>query len=638
MTSLNDKALKVSEEIERVHLGETRLLKQRRTGEYLALEKGDVDILRLFDGTKTVNEVFHAMLVSGERPKIREFYDLVYDAVEKGFLYGGEREPVSPSNRGQNWMIIATPFSALMLPLLLIIGGIVAVLNTDLPLVPAPIEWVTVLIAISVTLSLSNLLAAIGLRAFDRQVYHPGLRVDWIIPYFTLETRDAFMGGRNCEQVVALNQLAAPGFMALVGCMIGSVPLYVAGMISALIVSVPFGQSAAHQFLHAMCRQGHVVPQNADSFMQNNLLSQIFNWKKELKEENYFIVHSTYTILWLGGVFRFSSALLADQSNQIFNDPNGLVPLVMICFVVLFPIFYGLWLATRNFWRVAAPKLTAVESGVRAGAKDSWKPEESELVEFLETIVLFSEMSREELKKIADAMSYIPVKADTLVIREHDRGDLFFAVHSGEVEVLKEDDAGVSNPVAKLGAGDVFGEIALLEKRPRTSSIRTVTNCKLLALNRKDFDRLLVDTMGAQKIKQLVQVCSFLRRNQLFSGWPSRALIKIANEFTFEDCAAGAEIIEEGKQNEFFYLIYEGEFDVSKEGKQVAKLGPGDFCGEISLLRGAPANANVTAAQPTRALKLDKESFLDLVSQDFVMALALDREADRRDDETEGLE
>ena len=103
-------------------------------------------------------------------------------------------------------------------------------------------------------------------------------------------------------------------------------------------------------------------------------------------------------------------------------------------------------------------------------------------------------------------------------------------------------------------------------------------------------------------------------------------------------CAAGAEIIEEGKQNEFFYLIYEGEFDVSKEGKQVAKLGPGDFCGEISLLRGAPANANVTAAQPTRALKLDKESFLDLVSQDFVMALALDREADRRDDETEGLE
>ena len=45
----------------------------------------------------------------------------------------------------------------------------------------------------------------------------------------------------------------------------------------------------------------------------------------------------------------------------------------------------------------------------------------------------------------------------------------------------------------------------------------------------------------------------------------------------------------------------------------------------------------MAASKPTRALKLDKESFLDLVSQDFVMALALDREADRRNDEVEGL-
>ena len=113
--------------------------------------------------------------------------------------------------------------------------------------------------------------------------------------------------------------------------------------------------------------------------------------------------------------------------------------------------------------------------------------------------------------------------------------------------------------------------------------------------------------------------------------------MKIANEFTFMDCEAGQTIITEDEQNEFFYLIYEGDFDVSKDGKSIAKLGPGEFCGEISLLRGTAANATVTADTNARALKLDKESFLDLVSQDFVMALALDREADRRDVETEGL-
>jgi CRP-like cAMP-binding protein len=638
MHSLNDKALKVSREIERVHIGETRLLKQRRTGEYLALEKGDVDVLRLFDGEKTVNEIFHTMLVSGERPKIREFYDLVFDAVEKGFLYDGADEPVEPSFRGQDWRILSNPLAAVMLPLLLIVGGVSAAYLSDLALIPEPAEWFLVLLYVSIGLSIGTLMSAAALRAYERQIYRPGVRMEWMLPYFSIDTRDAFMGGRACEQVVALNMLAAPGLLAVLGCTLGSVPMYLASLITILAVSVPFGRSAAHQLLHALCRKGHVVPSNANTFIQNNLLSQIFNWRKELKEEHYFIVHSTYTILWLGGVFRFSSELLRDQTELIFTDPKGVVPLVMIGVAVIFPLFYFIWLATRNMWRVAAPRLSAVEAGVKATAKDSWKPEEEELVSFLEGIVLFAEMSREELKKIAAAMSFIPVRKDTLVIREHDRGDMFFAVYKGSVEVLKEDEAGESVPVAKLGKGDVFGEIALLEQRPRTSSIRTVTNCNLLALNRKDFEHLLVDNLGAKKIKHLVQVCAFLRRNPLFNDWPSQALIKIANEFTFTDCPAGSEVIAEGHQNEFFYLIYEGEFDVSREGKSLAKLGPGDFCGEISLLRGAPANAKVTAAANSRALKLDKESFMELVSRDFVMALALDREADRRDDVTEGLQ
>lgn len=638
MTQLNDKTLKVSEEIERVHLGETRLLKQRRTGEYLALDKGDIDVLRLFDGSKTVQEVFHTVLVSGERPKIREFYDLVFDAVDKGFLYEGEVEPSEPSNRGRDWLILSNPFSALMLAMMLIIGGVAAVISTDLPLIPAPIEWLLVIVYVSFTLSVSSLLAAAALRAYERQIYGPGIRMDWVLPYFTLDTRDAFMGGRSCEQVVSLSMLAAPGLMAMLGCTLDSVPMYVASLISALIISVPFGSSAAHQLLHALCRRGHVVPQNADAFVRNNLLSQVFSWKKELKEENYFIVHSAYTILWLGGVFRFSSELLQDQMNDIFANPGGLAPLAFIGFVVVFPICYAIWMGTRNMWRVAAPKISTVEKGVCAQANESWKPEEEKLVEFLETIILFAEMPRDDLKMIAQAMSFIPVRANTRVIRERDRGDLFFAIYKGEVEVLKEDEAGVSESVARLGVGDVFGEIALLEKSPRNSSIRTISNCAFLALNKKDFDRLLVDMLGAQKIKQLVQVCAFLRRNPLFKGWPSRALIKIANEFTFQDCEPGMEVIEQDTKNEFFYLIYEGEFEVSRNGEHLAKLGPGDFCGEISLLRGAPANAQVTATCSTRALKLDKESFLDLVSQDFVMALALDREADRRDDKTEGLE
>jgi len=638
MDSLNDKALKVSADIERKELLDgTRLLKQRRTGEYLALGKDDVDILKLFDGAHTVQEVFHEMLVSGERPKIKEFYDLVFDATEKGFLYHGDTEPTESPRPGSDWPVSSNPFSAVVLPLLLMMMGATTIALTDADLVPSLPGWLLVIFYVCATLSFSYVMAGCALRAFGRQVYGAAIKMDFCLPFFTVNTRDAFMGGRACEAVVALNILSGPFAMILIGWYLGHPPLILAGWISALLLSAPFGNAPAHNLLHALFRRSHVVPNNADQFMQNRLLAQMFSFRKQLSEESYFIAFSTYAIVWLGGVFRFGSMLLQQQVSMVFQEPEALVTVILLGVVVLTPLAYALWLTSRNVWKVAAPSISSVETGVSKSARESWKPDVDHLVEFLEAIVLFSELPRETMKKIAAAMSYIPVKKGTLIIREHDRGDLFFALHTGEVEILKEDEAGVNHSVARLGPGDVFGEIALLNKGARTSSVQAVTNCNLLSMNRKNFEALVVDSLGADKVKQLIQVCSFLRRNPLFSDWPSRALIKIANEFAFEDCEAGASIIQEGHQNEFFYLVYEGEFTVSNHGKAVASLGPGDFCGEISLLRGAAANADVNAARDTRALKLDKESFLDLVSQDFVMALALDREADRRDDEVEGL-
>ena len=90
------------------------------------------------------------------------------------------------------------------------------------------------------------------------------------------------------------------------------------------------------------------------------------------------------------------------------------------------------------------------------------------------------------------------------------------------------------------------------------------------------------------------------------------------------------EVLHEGRQNEFFYIVYEGEFAVRKKGANVATLGPGDFCGEISLLQGTAASADVAAVRNSRCLKLGKESFLQLVSRDFLTGLSIERTSDKR--------
>ena len=201
---------------------------------------------------------------------------------------------------------------------------------------------------------------------------------------------------------------------------------------------------------------------------------------------------------------------------------------------------------------------------------------------------------------------------------------------SGLVEVQKEDEAGALRPVARLSRGDVFGEIALLQQVPRTSSVIALEDTELFALKRADFDRLLLSTLGAKKIQEVVQVCAFLRRNAIFADWPPHALMKVAGQFTFQDCTAGATVLNEGRHNESFYIVYEGEFGVRKAGQQVATLGPGDFCGEISLLQGTAASADVAALRNSRCLKLGKDSFLQLVSRDFLTGVAIERTSDKR--------
>jgi CRP-like cAMP-binding protein len=58
------------------------------------------------------------------------------------------------------------------------------------------------------------------------------------------------------------------------------------------------------------------------------------------------------------------------------------------------------------------------------------------------------------------------------VVREGEPGDRFFALRSGAVVVEHELPSGLTREVARLGAGDCFGETALLDRVPRTASVR----------------------------------------------------------------------------------------------------------------------------------------------------------------------
>ena len=93
---------------------------------------------------------------------------------------------------------------------------------------------------------------------------------------------------------------------------------------------------------------------------------------------------------------------------------------------------------------------------------------------------------------------------------------------------------------------------------------------------------------------------------------------------------AGDEIIRQGDPGDRFYLVEEGVVAVSIDGGHVTDLGPGEFFGEIALLRGAPRNATVTASGPVRLLALERVEFLDAVTGSHAASEAADLAVDRR--------
>jgi CRP/FNR family cyclic AMP-dependent transcriptional regulator len=104
-----------------------------------------------------------------------------------------------------------------------------------------------------------------------------------------------------------------------------------------------------------------------------------------------------------------------------------------------------------------------------------------------------------------------------------------------------------------------------------------------------------------------------LKRAPLFSGCSKselRALARTADEL---DLRQGTVITREGRPGREFFVLISGSAEVTKNGKKVAELGPGDWFGEIALLTDSPRTATVTATSPVDVLVITDRGFRDVV-------------------------
>ncbi len=131
-----------------------------------------------------------------------------------------------------------------------------------------------------------------------------------------------------------------------------------------------------------------------------------------------------------------------------------------------------------------------------------------QIIEILREIGLFRQLNNNEFLKVSRICQKVAVKADKVIFNAGDPGDALYALHKGEVQVVKSGEKDEPEEVIyELGAGDIFGEMALFEDMPRSATIRAKSDCSLLRIPRDYFEKLIAgDKEVALKIYQALNL------------------------------------------------------------------------------------------------------------------------------------
>jgi CRP-like cAMP-binding protein len=121
-----------------------------------------------------------------------------------------------------------------------------------------------------------------------------------------------------------------------------------------------------------------------------------------------------------------------------------------------------------------------------------------------------------------------------------------------------------------------------------------------------------------------------LRELEMFEPLPIAAIENVSRMVDAVHVPAGETVMREGEYGDRFYVVAEGQLDVSCEHGAYPPVGEGDVIGEIALLQDRPRTATVTARENCLLYALDRESFLSAMSSHNAACAAARRVASER--------
>jgi CRP-like cAMP-binding protein len=604
-----------------------------RTGQCLEVAVDEAPLLQLIDGTRTLSEIAaHHARGHGFVP-FTALRDLLRGLARHGLLANTEEELHAAgftARRGRLERLCAVPVLDAACPPLLT-GGIAllwvlaAWLGAQLPM-EAATGWepLWALVGISGALSVRGFAraAAVPRAGLPRRLR---LTLCFGVPHLEPDGHSVVLQDRAWR---ALTHGAALLGSLVAALAMQSRPGALAGALVVLAADlIPFEPTSMGHLLGAIFGTTD-LRDHARAYLHKRILTRV-TASRFFPGEGALIANVVLSLAWFAAIIQvlfhwgvvavlsLVSAALGAQGVEKACALLGALVLTLLMPVALLGLAFALVRALSSL-------RSRPQSDV--GERTSGRLESAALA----GIPVFASLDPPHLAALAAAVSEVRYPAGANVVREGEPGDRFFALRSGAVVVEHELPSGLTREVARLGAGDCFGETALLDRVPRTASVRALTEVTAAVLTSSDFDAVRTQ-LGNVDVTRLLRAAAALHKSAFFAKLPADRLSALALRLETRNVASGQTVIQAGDPGREFFLVGAGTFEVlDAGGATIGQLRPGDHFGEVALLRDVPRTATVRANQEGLLLVLAKDAFIRAMASDLTLSSRIEEHAAAR--------
>jgi len=266
--------------------------------------------------------------------------------------------------------------------------------------------------------------------------------------------------------------------------------------------------------------------------------------------------------------------------------------------------------------------------------------EKESSIEFL----LFADLSQEQFSRVYQKLRSVKIPAGVRICRENDPGDTIFIIAQGEAEVTKMNPQSEERLLAKLGPGQFFGEFGYFTDSIRHATVEAITDLELLEISKQDMDEIVAEFPQVKEVilkfyKQRV-LDNLLVLSPLTAVLSAQDRKKLIAGFELREFPPLAAIVKEGDPGDSMFLIKSGQAEVTtidpKDRRKLtlARLGPGEFFGEVSLIKNKPRTATITALTKMELLVITREKLGELTKDHPEMVSLIEQTIEQRVEDT----